>query len=46
MNERENGASSWNKGFISRIKLSWALIKGLLKIRISLKNNKIMEREI
>lgn len=40
MNERENGASSWNKGFISRIKLSWVLMKGLLKIRISLKNNK------
>ena len=35
MNERESGLSSWNRGFISRIKLSWQLMKGLLKIRIN-----------
>ena len=35
MNERESGLSSWNRGFISRIKLSWQLMKGLLKIRLN-----------
>ena len=35
MNERKSGLSSWNRGFISRIKLSWQLMKGLLKIRIN-----------
>ena len=35
MNERESGLSSWNRSFISRIKLSWQLMKGLLKIRLN-----------
>ena len=35
MNERKSGLSSWNRGFISRIKLSWQLMKGILKIRIN-----------
>ena len=35
MNERESGLSSWNRGFISRIKLSWQLMKGLLEVRIN-----------
>lgn len=39
MNERESGLSSWNRGFISRIKLSWQLMKGLLKIRLNKKTN-------
>jgi len=39
MNERESGLSSWNRGLISRIKLSWQLMKGLLKIRLNKKTN-------
>lgn len=33
MKRREKGCSSWNRGFISKIKQSFKIIKGLIKIR-------------